>query len=164
MKVLIWILLLGAAGFGAWNVWGDDVAAKDPQAFEADSLFAVRRGDLAITVTENGYLKAKNDLKIKPEFKREGTITWLIEEGEEVEEGDLLVEVASPEVEASEFLTQIADRHRLSARGYHRILRVARTIADLDGADQIQRRHAAEAVAYRLSITPEIAPQRRKAG
>jgi magnesium chelatase family protein len=38
---------------------------------------------------------------------------------------------------------------RLSARGYHRVLRVARTIADLDGAERIGRAHLAEALAYR---------------
>jgi len=38
---------------------------------------------------------------------------------------------------------------RLSARGYHRVLRVARTLADLDRADQIGRVHLAEALSYR---------------
>jgi magnesium chelatase family protein len=38
---------------------------------------------------------------------------------------------------------------RLSARGYHRVLKVARTLADLDGADGIRRIHLAEALSYR---------------
>ena len=38
---------------------------------------------------------------------------------------------------------------RLSARGYHRVLRVARTLADLDAADKIGRLHLAEALSYR---------------
>jgi len=41
---------------------------------------------------------------------------------------------------------------RLSARGYHRVLRVARTIADLDGAEDIACRHLAEALGYRMGI------------
>ncbi len=38
---------------------------------------------------------------------------------------------------------------RLSARAYHRVLRVARTVADLDGAEKIGRVHLAEALSYR---------------
>jgi len=38
---------------------------------------------------------------------------------------------------------------RLTARGYHRVLRVARTLADLDGAEKICRLHLAEALSYR---------------
>ena len=46
-------------------------------------------------------------------------------------------------------LRDAADAMRLSARGYHRVLKVARTIADLDGAEVIGRPHLAEALAYR---------------
>jgi magnesium chelatase family protein len=42
-----------------------------------------------------------------------------------------------------------AEALRLSARGYHRVLKVARTLADLDGAETVGRIHVAEAVAYR---------------
>jgi magnesium chelatase family protein len=38
---------------------------------------------------------------------------------------------------------------RLSARGYHRVLKLARTLADLDGADTVARIHVAEALSYR---------------
>jgi len=43
---------------------------------------------------------------------------------------------------------------RLSARGYHRVLRVARTLTDLGGADVVRRVHLAEAPAYR-ALTDE---------
>ncbi|MEY3004277.1 MAG: hypothetical protein RLZZ491_1453, partial [Pseudomonadota bacterium] len=43
-----------------------------------------------------------------------------------------------------------ADRLKLTARGYHRILRLARTIADLEGDATIGQAHIAEAVGYRL--------------
>jgi magnesium chelatase family protein len=44
---------------------------------------------------------------------------------------------------------------RLSARGYHRVLRVARTLADLDGEELVRRVHFAEALAYR-ALADEI--------
>ena len=47
-------------------------------------------------------------------------------------------------------MLKAADRMALSARGYHRILRVARTIADLAGEAALRRPHVAEALSYRL--------------
>ncbi len=67
-------------------------------------------------------------------------------------EGDLLTEVATPDDEGRALLVKAADQFGLSARGYHRILRVARTIADLEGAQNVARHHVAEAASYRLSI------------
>ncbi|KIT14609.1 YifB family Mg chelatase-like AAA ATPase [Jannaschia aquimarina] len=64
--------------------------------------------------------------------------------------GDALMEVARPDPEGEEMLRRAVDRFRLSARGYHRVLKVARTIADLDGADAVRRPHVAEALGYRL--------------
>ena len=66
-------------------------------------------------------------------------------------EGDMLEEIASPDSEARALLTKVADRFHLSARGYHRVIRVARTIADLEGADTVRRPHIAEAVSFRLA-------------
>lgn len=54
-----------------------------------------------------------------------------------------------PEAKAEQLLIQAADKWKLSARAYHRTLRIARTIADLVGADTIQRDHIAEAIALR---------------
>lgn len=55
----------------------------------------------------------------------------------------------SPEPDAAALLRQAIDRLQLSARAYHRILKVARTIADLAGAVALRREHIAEAVQYR---------------
>ncbi|MBN2906649.1 MAG: YifB family Mg chelatase-like AAA ATPase [Rhodobacteraceae bacterium] len=67
-------------------------------------------------------------------------------------EGALLEEIATPDADGRALLSQVAERFGLSARGYHRVLRVARTIADLDGADVVARPHVAEAVSFRLSV------------
>jgi magnesium chelatase family protein len=67
-------------------------------------------------------------------------------------EGALLDEVATPDAEGRALLMRVAERFGLSARGYHRVLRVARTIADLDGSATVNRPHVAEAVGYRLAI------------
>jgi magnesium chelatase family protein len=64
-------------------------------------------------------------------------------------DGELLGEVATPEEAGRTLLVRAAERLRLSARGYHRVLRVARTLADLDGAPIVARRHVAEAISYR---------------
>ena len=51
--------------------------------------------------------------------------------------------------ESEEYLQEIYERLKLSARGCHKVLKVARTIADLDGAEQIGRIHLCEAAGYR---------------
>ena len=64
-------------------------------------------------------------------------------------DGQVLSAVAEPDAEGKKLLNDATDRMRLSARGYHRVLRVARTIADLEGGLHIGRVHIAEALSYR---------------
>lgn len=64
-------------------------------------------------------------------------------------DGDLLDQVAVPDDGGRALLGQAATALHLTARGYHRILRVARTLADLDGSTGVARRHVAEALGYR---------------
>jgi magnesium chelatase family protein len=66
-------------------------------------------------------------------------------------EGKILEEIATPEPAGAALLNEAAERMVLSARGYHRVLKVARTLADLDGAETIARLHIAEALSYRAA-------------
>ena len=61
----------------------------------------------------------------------------------------ILEEVAKPDNAGLKLLRDAAETMRLSARGYHRVLRVARTLADLDAAERVGRLHLAEALSYR---------------
>ncbi len=66
--------------------------------------------------------------------------------------GEILEEIAKPDAEGRDLLIKAAERFGLSARGYHRVLRVARTIADLAGDTNVRRDHIGEAVSFRLSL------------
>ena len=67
----------------------------------------------------------------------------------------VLEDIAKPDSSGLSLLREAADAMRLTARGYHRVLRVARTLADLDGADKVGRVHLAEALSYR-ALADEI--------
>ena len=68
-------------------------------------------------------------------------------------EGDLLEAVVGADRGARRSWSPRSPRRfRLSARGYHRVLRVARTIADLEGSEPVEKPHVAEAAGYRLAI------------
>ncbi|MEX2520828.1 MAG: YifB family Mg chelatase-like AAA ATPase [Paracoccaceae bacterium] len=63
--------------------------------------------------------------------------------------GETLEECAAPDEEGRALLDLAAEKLRLTGRGYHRVMRLARTIADLDGAERGGRPHIAEAAGYR---------------
>ena len=71
-------------------------------------------------------------------------------------EGELLERIADPVPAGRTLLGEAAERLRLTARGYHRVLRVARTLADLDGGGVIGRAHVAEALSYREILSGRI--------
>jgi magnesium chelatase family protein len=60
----------------------------------------------------------------------------------------ILEEVARPDKDGLSLVREAADAMRLSARGFHRVLKVARTLADLDGEENVRRLHLAEALSY----------------
>jgi magnesium chelatase family protein len=67
-------------------------------------------------------------------------------------DGRLLESVAAPDEAGRRLLGEATERLKLTARGYHRVLRVARTLADLDGAESVKRLHVAEALSYRRIV------------
>jgi magnesium chelatase family protein len=67
-------------------------------------------------------------------------------------QGPVLEEIAKPDAAGLKLLRDAAEAMRLSARGYHRVLRVARTLADLDRAENVGRIHLAEALSYRALV------------
>jgi magnesium chelatase family protein len=56
------------------------------------------------------------------------------------------------DAECDQFMRQVAARMNISGRVFDRILRVSRTIADLDGSEQMKKHHLAEAVQYRERV------------
>ena len=95
LMIAVLVLALGGAGGFKYLTGQDSLAQELPES----SMATVRTGSMKITVTENGYLKAKNSEEIKPKFKGGSQVTWLIEEGEEVVEGDILAEFDKTELE-----------------------------------------------------------------
>jgi magnesium chelatase family protein len=67
-------------------------------------------------------------------------------------DGELLENIARPDGPGLDLLREAADAMKLSARGYHRVLRVARTLADLDGRETVVRLDVAEALSYRQRL------------
>ena len=67
-------------------------------------------------------------------------------------DGTLLEELARPDTRGLSLLQDAATTMNLSARGYHRVLRLARTLADLDGNTTVTRLNVAEAISYRQKL------------
>jgi magnesium chelatase family protein len=64
-------------------------------------------------------------------------------------DGELLQRVAQPDSAGEALLAEATERMKLSARSYHRMLRVARTLADMEEVEKVTRIHIAEALSYR---------------
>lgn len=78
--------------------------------------------------------------------------------------GEALDRIAEPDAAGRELLSRAAEAMGLTARSYHRVLRTARTIADLDGADGVRRIHIAEALSARRNTRPSSPAPGWKAG
>jgi magnesium chelatase family protein len=73
-------------------------------------------------------------------------------------DGAALEAACALDVGGRALLTRASEAGALSARGWVRTLRLARTIADLEGADGVARRHVAEALIYRRAVGSDAAP------
>ncbi|WP_170346404.1 YifB family Mg chelatase-like AAA ATPase [Ruegeria atlantica] len=121
------------------------------------------RFDLRIEVPPVGF----TDLDLPPSGDSSATVAARVENARALQaerfrgmpnlrqnsdaEGKVLEQIATPDAEGKAVLLKAADQFGLSARAFHRILRVARTIADLDGSADIRRPHVAEALSFRIS-------------
>jgi len=63
----------------------------------------------------------------------------------------MIEKYAAPDTAGLQLLRDAAEKMKFSARGYHRVLKVARTLADLEGKEQVGRIHLAEAISYRIA-------------
>ena len=97
MKIVIALVALAGLYFAFSSM--DVSKATEETEIAEESLFTVAQGDVTITVTETGYLKAKNSEHIKPGFKRSATITWLIDEGTKVDADEKLVDFDKTDIE-----------------------------------------------------------------
>ena len=61
----------------------------------------------------------------------------------------MIQEICTLDTSSSALVKMAMEKLNLSARAYHKILKISRTIADLDGEEQIQKSHIAEAIQYR---------------
>ena len=71
----------------------------------------------------------------------------------------VLERVSEPDADGQKLLIQAAETLGLTARGYHRVLRVARTLADLAGSERVHRLHIAEALSHRRARTGLVSGQ-----
>lgn len=97
MKGIILVGGLIAAG-GLYYYYPRQQGGAEASSKYEDALFATRRGDLRITITENGYLKSKNSVQLKPKFRGQSVITWLIDEGTAAKQDDVLVKFDDTEI------------------------------------------------------------------
>jgi magnesium chelatase family protein len=117
-------------------------------------LGAVRAADLARPVPSEGSAEVAARVATARDRQRERFARLGIKHltTNAQADGTLLDEIATPDEPGLRILHEASDAMMLSARGYHRVLRVARTLADLDGEERVGRLHIVEALSYRQKL------------
>jgi magnesium chelatase family protein len=114
---------------------------------------AVSAQDLALPPPAEGTTEVATRVAAARDIQRKRYDATPIRTNAEAD-GEFLEQVARPDDAGLALLTKAVDALKLSARGYHRVLRVARTLADLEAQETVKRPHIAEALSYRrLAIT-----------
>jgi magnesium chelatase family protein len=109
---------------------------------------AVSALDLTLPPPSEGSTEVASRVAAARDLQRARYATHPVRTNAEAD-GELLEEVAHPDEAGLALLAKAVDALKLSARGYHRVLRVARTLADLEGRGAVARPHIAEALSYR---------------
>jgi magnesium chelatase family protein len=109
---------------------------------------AVSAADLSLPPPAEGSAEVAKRVAAARAIQRERLAPYGLRTNAEAE-GETLEAIAAPDEAGRKLLTEAAERMQLSARGYHRVLKVARTIADLAGAERVAKPHIAEALSYR---------------
>jgi magnesium chelatase family protein len=109
---------------------------------------AVSASDLSLPPPAEGSAEMGLRVAAARTLQRERLAPYKLRTNAEAE-GETLDAIATPDAAGRKLLAEAAERMRLSARGYTRVLKVARTIADLAGAEGIGKAHIAEALSYR---------------
>jgi magnesium chelatase family protein len=114
---------------------------------------AVTASDLLLPAPAEGSREIATRVAVARELQRERYQALGLPARTNAEAGSNAIEQAAVlDAAGMRLLQDAANAMRLSARGYHRVLKVARTIADLDACDQVGRLHLAEALSYRALV------------
>lgn len=117
-----------------------EVSAMDltqPSASETTEVVA-KRVAIARDIQRDRYRDLKNTPRVRTNAEAEG---------------EVLERAAILDLDSQAVMQSAISKFKLSARGYHRVLKVARTLADLEGSENIRKHHVAEALGYRQALT-----------